>query len=540
MKCLSSLILMAILVAVSTTVTAEIPQSISYQGRLIGDTGGPMPDGSYLIHFKIYDDSVAGAIRWSSSRQIEVLNGLFSYNLGDTIPLPHDLFATDTGLWIAMQVGTDPELAPRLRLTSHAYAFQALRADTAAIAATVNDNAISSAKIAPGAVTSSHILNGEIQKVDLAFNPLSQTDLDTHAADPSAHHTKTTSAGDLTSGYLLDARLSDNVPLKSTSNTFTNSNTFQSLISIGDSTFRANNDGVRIGRTYAPSSAVLLDVERSYNTVDSRYGIESIVDNVSTGNLYGMYCRARSMTPGSGGTVRGAYIAGRSDAEYRYGAQVRCEAMSSELSTGYSYGLYTTANDGAYAFGIYSVAYDAVTSYAGYFSGDVSISGTLSKAGGSFKIDHPLDPENKYLQHSFVESPDMMNIYNGNVITDANGEATVTLPRYFEALNRDFRYQLTVIGTFAQAIVGEEIRNGRFTILTDQPDVKVSWQVTGIRQDRWAEAHRIEVEPDKPAPERGYYLHYEEWNQSLERAVDRNHILKARKESEAPSDNQPE
>lgn len=79
--------------------------------------------------------------------------------------------------------------------------------------------------------------------------------------------------------------------------------------------------------------------------------------------------------------------------------------------------------------------------YAGWFNGRVAVLGTLSKGGGSFKIDHPLDPANKTLSHSFVESPDMLNIYNGNVTTDADGFATVTLPDWFEALNRDFRYQ---------------------------------------------------------------------------------------------------
>src|SRR5262249_61136694 len=53
----------------------------------------------------------------------------------------------------------------------------------------------------------------------------------------------------------------------------------------------------------------------------------------------------------------------------------------------------------------------ATDGLAGMFFGDVSISGNLSKGGGSFKIDHPLDPENKYLYHSFVESPDMKNIH---------------------------------------------------------------------------------------------------------------------------------
>ncbi len=110
--------------------------------------------------------------------------------------------------------------------------------------------------------------------------------------------------------------------------------------------------------------------------------------------------------------------------------------------------------------------------YAGYFSGNVYVSGTLSKAGGSFKIDDPLDPANKYLSHSFVESPDMMNIYNGNVVTDGNGNATVTMPDYFDALNRDFRYQLTVIGQFAQAIVASEMSDRTFSIKTDKPNVE--------------------------------------------------------------------
>jgi hypothetical protein len=101
----------------------------------------------------------------------------------------------------------------------------------------------------------------------------------------------------------------------------------------------------------------------------------------------------------------------------------------------------------------------------------------------------------------------MMNIYNGNVTTNARGLATVVLPDYFEALNGDFRYQLTVIGQFAQAIVGKEIDDGRFTIKTNRPNVKVSWQVTGIRHDAFANAHRIPVAEDKTAAEQGTYLH---------------------------------
>ena len=138
--------------------------------------------------------------------------------------------------------------------------------------------------------------------------------------------------------------------------------------------------------------------------------------------------------------------------------------------------------------------------------GNLIVSGTLFKSAGTFRIDHPLDPANKTLSHSFVESPDMMNVYNGNVATDAKGEVIVALPEYFQALNRDFRYQLTVIGQFAQAIVASEIKGNCFIIKTDKPNVKVSWQVTGIRQDAYANANRIQVVEDK-GKQRGTYLH---------------------------------
>jgi len=157
--------------------------------------------------------------------------------------------------------------------------------------------------------------------------------------------------------------------------------------------------------------------------------------------------------------------------------------------------------------------------FAAFFLGNVDVDGTLSKAGGSFKIDHPLDPANKYLLHSFVESPDMMNVYNGNVITDGQGRAVVQMPDWFEALNRDFRYQLTVIGQFAQAMVANKMSNHTFTIQTDKPNVEVSWQVTGIRHDAWADANRIPVEQMKGDKERGLYLHPELFGAPAEKSI---------------------
>jgi hypothetical protein len=153
-------------------------------------------------------------------------------------------------------------------------------------------------------------------------------------------------------------------------------------------------------------------------------------------------------------------------------------------------------------------------------SGNVAIAGNLNVNGQkNFQIDDPLDPANRYLYHSAVESSEMMNIYTGNVITNELGEATVQVPVWFEALNGDFRYQLTVIGQFARAIVASEIRDSKFSIKTDKPNVKVSWQISGVRQDAYAKAHPLFVEQDKQSSERGYYLHPELFGQPATQGI---------------------
>jgi trimeric autotransporter adhesin len=76
---------------------------------------------------------------------------------------------------------------------------------------------------------------------------------------------------------------------------------------------------------------------------------------------------------------------------------------------------------------------------------------------------------------------------------------------------------------FAQALVASEIANGSFTIKTDKPNIKVSWQVTGVRQDAWANAHRIPVEEDKPEADKGKYLHPELFGRANEASIEESH-----------------
>jgi hypothetical protein len=335
------------------------------------------------------------------------------------------------------------------------------------------------------------------------------------------------------SAAIIASKISGTAATLSLANEFTGINEFTGTTSattfrVGDSSFYATSTGVRIGDVGSPLTTTCLTIERNFNSSSTLYGQSTSVVNAGTGFIGGGYFGSRG-----GDYAAGIQAQAIGDGTERRGLQGSGDAITDGLITGYSYGVKGFGGDGAYSYGVYGHTNEGTNRYAiygespagvgwhaGYFYGNAHVTGTLSKGAGSFKIDHPLDPENKYLQHSFVESPDMMNVYNGNIVTDGNGESVVALPDYFEALNRDFRYQLTVIGEFAQAIVAQEISNNRFMIRTDKPNIKVSCQVTGVRKDAFANANRIEVEVDKNADERGKYAHPEAWGRDVTFGVD--------------------
>ena len=203
-----------------------------------------------------------------------------------------------------------------------------------------------------------------------------------------------------------------------------------------------------------------------------------------------------------------------------------------------SYGVAGYSNDvGDLRIGLFGYASGGTTNYAGYFLGDVSVIGNLSKSGGSFKIDDPIDPANEYLYHSFVESPDMKNVYDGIATLDEHGVATVALPRFYSALNRDTRYQLTALGTPQPGLfIAQEVANNQFVISGGVPGARVSWQVTGIRQDAWANAHRIPVEIAKPDSEKGTYLTPVEEGQPVAKSLALQRDVRARAGNPAPKE----
>jgi hypothetical protein len=253
-------------------------------------------------------------------------------------------------------------------------------------------------------------------------------------------------------------------------------------------------------------------------------GVDGI--NTSSGNgVFGISSTGSGVKGHGDGHGAGVYgeNAGDGSGVYGYGASgpgvvgqsasnYGVEGDAGQANKAGVYGTNSSTGTGVtgYSHNGYGVYGFSDTSYAGYFGGDVHVTGNLTKGSGSFKIDHPLDPADKYLYHSFVESPDMKNIYDGVATLDENGSAVISLPDWFEALNRDFRYQLTSIGTPQPGLyVAREVESNAFAISGGAPGARVSWQVTGTRHDAYAEAHRIPIEEEKKLGEKGRYLHPE-------------------------------
>ncbi|GIV72019.1 MULTISPECIES: autotransporter outer membrane beta-barrel domain-containing protein [Caldilinea] len=529
--------------------SAAITPLISYQGRLLNPTSGVPQNGTFTFVFRLYNVAEGGAALWTETKDIAVSNGLFSTLLGDVTALPTSIF-DGQNLWLGVKVGTDAEATPRQRIAAVAYALYSDNADRL-------DGQDSTAFAAAGhihddryyteAESDARFVNatGDAMSGSAATPVLSVTQT---GAGVSGYFTSTASygvVGETASSAVGIAGVRGTAGQPGTTingkyGVLGQSDTGRGVTGVSrdsnglygwsTSTWAVRGEG-EWGGVYALSFGAGSDAIRGENTATSgaSWGVVGTsasptgrgvagFNSATTGTAEGIYgssssTSGRGVSGYAGATTGATYGVYGQNASTNGGAGVRGDSPyvgvwgSATSTTGTNWGVYgSTVSASGYG-GYFSAPSGGV---AGRFVGNVQIAGTLSKSSGSFKIDHPLDPMNKYLYHSFVESPDMMNVYNGNVTLDESGAAWVELPAYFEALNRDVRYQLTPIGGPGPNLyIAQEVQGNRFRIAGGAPGLRVSWQVTGIRQDAYAQANPIVVEVDKPVEERGTLLHPE-------------------------------
>ncbi|MBM3331211.1 hypothetical protein FJY68_05075 [candidate division WOR-3 bacterium] len=501
-----------------------VPQHINLQGYLTDTTGNPI-NGSKSMRFDIFR---GGSSVWNETQTVDVDGGLFSVVMGSTTPIPYSVFEPGTTCELQLTIGGQA-LSPRVEMTSVGHAYRSVKSDTAVYALSgqnqqyvdsaggavrvgglnltgidsryVNEgqsnsvtkamivaNAIDSSKIATDAVTSYEIEAGAVGSAELGFASVTSAKI---------------LDGTIAAADLNQMGATTNQVIKWTGSAWAPRN---DSLGAGDNTWmRSGSDSVlytvnQLGLAKGGASNLLYGTNRFTHV---NFGVSCTTgasgQDYSYATVSGGYA---NKADGSGcATVGGG---NRNAASGQYATV----GGGDENSAGGRYATVPGGNDciaaADYSFAVgdnSEVVFDHGNSAA--FNGQTTTAsgqtrvGILSKASGSFTIDHPLDPRGKILNHYFVESPDMSNVYSGSVVLSASGRGEVSLPDYFDALNRNPRVQLTGVGTTEVVYVAEDINGNRF-VVGGKPGAKVYWQVTGDRKDPSAEITRIIMPVEQP------------------------------------------
>lgn len=261
---------------------------------------------------------------------------------------------------------------------------------------------------------------------------------------------------------------------------------------------------------------------RNYGTTNVNYGVYGEAASVSGRGVYGVSTTTSGNGYGVYGHSSSAFgVYGESTGIFGRGVQgsgsyigVRGDAAI--------YGLYGVGTAESGARGVLAEA-PGGNNFGVYSIGNVYVSENLIVSGNkSFIIDHPQNPSEKFLYHFNAEGPEPFNIYRGSVILDENGSASVSLPDYFESINIDFTYHLTPVGKWAPVYIAEEIKGNQFLISGGEPGLKVSWQVTAVRNDPWVRDKGYQAEVEKPQSEKGTYIYPEGYGKPAEMGRDYN------------------
>ena len=260
--------------------------------------------------------------------------------------------------------------------------------------------------------------------------------------------------------------------------------------------------GLRVNNQFAGNAFSAIQSETNSNSAAA-----SAVIGSTTGLAWGVSGQVASTATSQAGV---------------YGSNLRTNGGHGVLGIGFN-GVVGESNYST-GYGIFAENYDAIaplgngvgvagTGYYGVLGEDrylgsvvgafgVFSNGNLGASGvKAFYIDHPAAPEDKYLRHFSIESNEVLNVYRGVVVCDEQGEAVIHMPEYFDLINTEPSYQLTPIGGYAPVFIAEELEGGQFTIGGASPGMKVSWELTALRNDPYLqqnpEVREVVVEKDQ-------------------------------------------
>lgn len=485
------------------TSLAQAPQMMTYQA-VIRDAGGSLISNSTIgFEFNILQGSPGGSQVFTETNTATTNdNGLLTYEIGSSLTMnvnwgngPHFLEAN-----IDPTGGSNYTITSTTQLLSVPYS---LYAEEAALA--------------------TNVVNDNVDDAD---------------SDP-ANELQTLSV----SGVDLTLSNGNTVALPSTGNTLD-----QAYDQGGAGTGRfITVDAGEVELTTATTSGIALRVENT-NT-----GTAMLADATNTANTFSTI----QSSTNSNSSAASAIIGNSNGAAWGVSGQV--QATASAESAVYGSNLRTTGGYGVYGIGVNGVVgetnysqgnaiwgenYDAVAPLGngigvagkGYYGviGEDRYLGSVTGAYGvfsngnfaatgtkSFIIDHPSNPENKFLRHFSTESNEVLNIYRGNAVFNENGEAIITLPEYYDDINKNPSYNLTPVGGFAQLYVKEEISGGTFIIGGGTVGQKVSWTIYAERNDRYLQEYpaQRDVELEKREGQKGTYLMPQLYGQPTEKAM---------------------
>jgi hypothetical protein len=539
-----------------------VPAMVKFTGTLSDADGKPLT-GTVGATFLLYKEQAGGAPLWMETQNVQAdKSGRYSVMLGSATShgMPAEAFAAGEARWLGVQPSGQAE-QPRVVLVSVPYALKALDAETlggrpASAFMAAQPSGSKGNPLGPQAEQPNEIVCSSSSACKSGFVPLFSTNggsakvsdsIVTQSGTTVKIAGTETTTGTISSGGDLDANGNVNANGSvsasgsvNASGSVSASSVFGTLLTAlgtssgGSSVLGLASSGA--GSFAAGVNGTLTSGDPTYS-----YGVYGENDSVTGGKgVFGFNKQGaggvgvQGYAPGTNaigvagssntfGTVAHSLIGNvplgvLGDSSSGYGIAATSDNSNALLAENHSTAdtLVTVNNGGGAPF------YAQGTGGYGFVdqNGNLVLTGVVFAAAKDFKIDHPLDPANKYLYHASIESSEMKNIYDGIAVLDGSGSARVELPEWFEAVNGDFRYQLTALGAPGPNLhIAQKISNNQFTIAGGQPGMEVSWLVTGVRHDAYAQAHPLQVSVDKSEGERGYYIHPELYGASAEKSL---------------------